>query len=533
MPSLKRKRRRLFENYHETQKFRATLRRSLRTDEKEDAALAAPEFFRLSTRLVQGALREALEAKTDLRPVGGSWTFNDLIATKGAVLHTNKWRRAFSVAPGDLHKAAGVDAGRIALASGGMTLAWLNRWLEDRALSLRTSGASNGQTIAGALATGTHGSVIECGGFQDHLRGVQLIVSPEKSVWLERKSAPLFADGFAGRLGDEVVRDDTLFEAACVHLGGLGVVGAVALEAAPIFWLEVVQNKSMIERADIERLQNDDFRSLARQFEVDETPYFYQMILSPFPVSTGTAQTRWPRKALHRFLFKRDKTPKLLALGLGRLIEPLNLLALYIGDNDRRRAKVIPKMMDWAFKTIPAGGEPRDWLVWGATTPRHRYLGDLFSSGIAIERGRLLEALEVMLDAFGKEQGDVVFTLRFVKKSAGLTAFTRFENTVVVDLDGLRTKASERAFAAVLAALRTRNIPFFQHWGKFNDLDPVKVDAGYGGAAGAYRNARAVLLPPAMRRYFASTGLDRLGLAREPASPPPAPSRRKPAREPA
>ena len=55
------------------------------------------------------------------------------------------------------------------------------------------TGASNGQTIVGAMSTGAHGSSFDVGAVQDYIIGMHLIVGPNRHIWLERKSAPVVA----------------------------------------------------------------------------------------------------------------------------------------------------------------------------------------------------------------------------------------------------------------------------------------------------------------------------------------------------
>ena len=99
----------------------------------------------------------------------------------------------------------------------------------QRRKALRTSGASNGQTIAGALGTGVHGSAIGCRGHGKPSCRYPTCLTANRNMWIERASAPVMNDGFAARLGAELVRDDTLFEAALVSLGSLGIVHSVLI----------------------------------------------------------------------------------------------------------------------------------------------------------------------------------------------------------------------------------------------------------------------------------------------------------------
>src|SRR4030095_12269917 len=79
-------------------------------------------------------------------------------------------------------------------AQGGNSIQELNNWLRQNKRSLKTSGASNGQTIAGCFSTGTHGSAIDTGSVQDFVVGMHIITGPGTHIWLERESYPVVSD---------------------------------------------------------------------------------------------------------------------------------------------------------------------------------------------------------------------------------------------------------------------------------------------------------------------------------------------------
>src|SRR5215467_4328737 len=93
----------------------------------------------------------------------------------------------------------------------GNSILELHRQLRAQGRRLRSCGASNGQTIAGALSTGTHGAAIDAGSIANYVVGLHIVVSPTRHVWLERKSYPVMTKDFADALGAEWIRDDSLF----------------------------------------------------------------------------------------------------------------------------------------------------------------------------------------------------------------------------------------------------------------------------------------------------------------------------------
>src|SRR5215831_2073696 len=142
------------------------------------------------------------------------------------------------LAPSDCSAGFTGQPERLVFAQGGASILELNGWLEDRGLSLPTSGAANGQTIAGAIATGTHGAANQIGSMQDYMIGLHLIGENGRDIWLERDSRPGVSAAFADNLGTTIVRDDDFFRAAIVSFGSFGIVHAVLFEAVPIFLFE-------------------------------------------------------------------------------------------------------------------------------------------------------------------------------------------------------------------------------------------------------------------------------------------------------
>ncbi len=510
MPQITRKGPGNWSNYHQTVEIWADDQLELAVGAHEDPDPA--DYFRETAALLKILLGEAVRNASDIRPLGGAWSFSELNRTDGAILKTLGSGQVFAVPPGQLAPGAAGDPKCLVLAAGGTRIGALNDWLEPNGLSLKTSGASDGQSLAGALATGTHGSVSSMGGIQNQLRGIHLVVSEHESLWIEPAGQPTLANAFVKQFADRVVRDDALFRAAAVHLGGLGYVNAVLLEVAPIYMVEVVQAKAKVAPEWIDDLAAGNFRAVAKRLGHDEEPYFYQVILNPFGP--------YKKNALHRLLFKRpapgpEAFSEAAFLDFGHLIDPMTLFSEIFATLPLLRGPAIGVMMDAMFKRIPDDSrDPPLLQTWAQTTPPHKNEGKLFSTGFAVPREQLRAALDAMFGAFKKAGGgDVVTTLRFVGKSAGTMAFTRFENNVVIDFDGFRSDASRKVTQAAIAALDAAGIPYSRHWGKMAPITAAVVQRDYGIKADAYRIARNNLLPPEVRAVFASTALRAWGLA--------------------
>jgi FAD-linked oxidoreductase len=126
--------------------------------------------------------------------------------------------------------AALVDVGPTGLVTvqGGMSLHRLNAELAARGWALTNLGDVDRQTVAGALATGTHGTGARFGGLATQLRAMELVL----------------ADGSVLRCSAD--EDPDVFAAARIGLGALGVVSTVTLQAEPAFALHAEEGPARL-----------------------------------------------------------------------------------------------------------------------------------------------------------------------------------------------------------------------------------------------------------------------------------------------
>src|SRR3954447_21284614 len=112
-----------------------------------------------------------------------------------------------------------VDDSGLVTVQAGMTLHRLNAELAARGWAMTNLGDVDRQTIAGALATGTHGTGADFGGLATQVRAMELVLADGSVL---RCSADEHAEVVA---------------AARIGLGALGVVSTVTLQAEPAFAL--------------------------------------------------------------------------------------------------------------------------------------------------------------------------------------------------------------------------------------------------------------------------------------------------------
>lgn len=454
---------------------------------------------------VQTLLQDARAAGIRVRPLGSGWSPSPIsIVEQGWLVETRRINRCFQLAVTDV--APGVDPSRLMLVQAGATVDEVNDSAEELGLSLSTGGASNGQTLAGAAATGTHGSVLTAGGIQDHIRALQ-VVTPSGTFWVE-PLRPVMAAGFVADTGSIILRDDDVFAACLVAVGAMGFVTALVIECEPIYMVRNIQKRGRLTRQHITQLSIGDFRGFARAVALDEDPYFVQVILNPFDP--------FDKDALLRLLYRRDYDPSIpppprpLA---GAGYDALTLIGKAMAGFDLFRADILQLAMRAGYAVQRDINDPEAVATWGNTTEPHNPIANLFNGSVTMARGDLDRAFDPLIEAFLSGGGGTVVTLRFMKRAAGSLAPARFADNVVIDFDGPRSDVSHESYRAVVTRLDAMGIRFTRHWGKTNDLDAARVARDYGDDYQRFRAAQRRMMPdPGDLAVFGSDCMAHLGL---------------------
>lgn len=156
---------------------------------------------------VRTLVRRAREAGTTVRPVGSGHSSSPLVRTDGILV--------------SLDRLAGViaDDGNLATAWAGTRLRALGEGLYAAGLAMNNLGDVDYQSIAGATATGTHGTGLGFGNLSTHLAGVRLVTGTGEML-------DITAD-----------QEADLLPAARLSLGALGIVTRVTLSVQPRYEL--------------------------------------------------------------------------------------------------------------------------------------------------------------------------------------------------------------------------------------------------------------------------------------------------------
>nr|VFK66269.1 MAG: L-gulonolactone oxidase [Candidatus Kentron sp. UNK]VFK71898.1 MAG: L-gulonolactone oxidase [Candidatus Kentron sp. UNK] len=127
----------------------------------------------------------------------------------------------------------------------GVTLERLSYELAARGLALPVLGSVAGQTVAGAVGTGTHGTGVKFGTLSSLVQAMR-VVTPNGDL-----------------LNISAEENAELLHAARCHLGSLGMISRITLQVCEAFDLEVTEQPNTLEAvlANLpERLRSDHYR---------------------------------------------------------------------------------------------------------------------------------------------------------------------------------------------------------------------------------------------------------------------------------
>ena len=162
---------------------------------------------------VMEALGRARAAGQRVKVVGGGHSFTDVACTGGRMLSLERLDRVVAVDE---------EAGTVTVEAG-MSISRLNRELAARGLALANLGDIDKQSIAGAIATGTHGTGATFGALATFVTGMELVTADGEVVSCSASEEP------------------EVLHCARVGLGALGVVTKVTLQCVPAFNLHHVE----------------------------------------------------------------------------------------------------------------------------------------------------------------------------------------------------------------------------------------------------------------------------------------------------
>jgi hypothetical protein len=483
---------------------------------------AAPPKLRRCGQALSSIVAHAVRERQTLRVAGARWSLSNVIEP-GTILLDSAYLNEISRVPSawlTAEYASRAAQGFVPIfAQGGTTVHSLNRALGDIGLALRTSGAADGQRIAGAIATGTHGSAIDFGAMHDALLAVHLVVAGDKALFVMPATNPaltsdvgLWLEAETG-IPTETMRDDDAFAAALVSLGSLGVVHGVVLEAERLYGLRrqviAFDSRDVRLRRAIETLD-----TLPLHPDRPRRPFHFEVVLSPYPPRG--------RGAYVVLLWKEDADPPPISpppRDPDLSVDLFNFIGALGGAISG-----------------PGGGQAIESVVNLLLRQRYperdddpRFPGEIFgptvlppgngtSTEIAVPHEHTLAMLSAIYGAIGAEAAEGrhhlgAFGVRFVPRGRGaLLGMNQSAMTTHIEMGGIATADAMPVFDRCWQALDQARIPFTCHWGQQGGHTPARIQNYFGHNATRWRAAREAMLTSAAREVFASSILASAGL---------------------
>jgi hypothetical protein len=470
-----------------------------------EPALDALEGYIDTTKGLQALLTDAIKTNTPIRMLGAGWSWTKIATVQNGImidtkqLNTTLNISAQSVAPGYTG-----DVKKLLFAQCGNGIWELNDQLRQSKLSLKTCGASNGQTIVGAMATGAHGSTIDVGGVQDYVVGMHIIVGPDRHIYVERKSAPIVSASFIQNLQTELVQDDDLFNAALVSFGSFGIIHGVMIVTEDLFLLETYRQRMPYDDALKQAMRTLDFSTLTLPCGTDR-PFHFSVSINPYDIENGAYVSTFYKRPYQDNYVK----PVHNDAGVG----PGDDAPVFIG----KLTDVIPGLVPTVVNKLLGGAlKPfaKQFGTLGEIFDNVSFHGKLLSTALGFPISVINQVTDLLL-AVNKSDGPFtgLFAYRFIKKTDAMLGFTRFPDfTCIVELDGIFSQTTLKFYSAVWKKLEDEKIPFTFHWGKMVDLNPDRIAQIYGAAADSWVTARNKMLDANTMKVFTNPLLQEWGL---------------------
>ncbi len=460
---------------------------------------------------IQRLLKETADANEGFRAFGARWSMNNIAHHKERMHFNENMNIKKSISNDEMHPNSSFRKENLFLIECGNKIKEITEFIKREGKSLKTCGASNGQTIAGAISTGVHGSALNVGSVQDFVVGINLIIGPDQNdiIYLERQNEPALSDQFALSINARVIRNDALFNAALVGLGGFGFIHGVVIETEDLYLLNRYVrkiNKSIaLDLAVTMNFKDSEFKIDA---EVDangkpSNPYHYKIFINPY-----NNDADYVVEAMYKKKFRTDypdPIPRIQTALYKDLIVLFGKIAAQHKNNIPRLIKllekdILPRVDENLTGTL---GEIFDDAI---------NQGPAFACSVGVDHRDSKRTLEVLIDLV-RDEGPIpgIFAMRFVKASRATLAFTKFPITCMIEIDGVLWKGNNRMISLenfsrrMIEVLIQNRIDFTIHWGKNAAWSfPELAKKMYGDKVARWKEQRSSLLSQKQLKMFSN-----------------------------
>ena len=459
-----------------------------------------------TNRALGEIIANAINSKMSLRAVGSRWSMSAIAHEEEWMLDTQSLNIKIPIEKNDLDSKSNEDNQKLFLFQCGNSIKEINNYLKRKKLSLSTSGASNGQTIAGATSTGTHGAALNFGCIHDSIVGVHVIINENKSYLIEQKTQPVLSKEFADIINTELIRDDEMFHAVQVGMGCMGVITGIVIRSEDLYLLDnYVFDLNRKEVGDILKDGSFNHANVKSQTGYKRMPDHFKLFINPYDDSgdiraevmyklTDAVKTMMPKGAKLENSYNKD---------ILSLIEKLSDRASWTAPRllSLLEDQILPKKRKRELATL--GQHFYDTTTGGRT----------FSCATGVDISQSLSTLNVLISMF-KNFGPIpaLISIRIVKGTKALLGFTKFPTTCIVEIDGVQSRKSRDLIKLIPKMMGQAGINFSFHWGKMNPLNATLVKKIYGNNYKKWIKQRSRLMTEEESAVFTSDYAFDLGL---------------------
>lgn len=499
-----------------------------------------------------------------IRAFGSKWSLNNAAYTNDCMVKT--WGLNYTkigLVSSMVTQAYQDKADKLCFVQTGVMIHFLNNALFAQGLALKTTGASDGQRLVGAIAAGTHGSAMHVGAMQDYVKGIHLVIpdgdNNSKHVFLQRNSDQAVNTNFANFLDHTtIINDDELFNAAVVGFGCFGLIHGLLIETEPLFKLKqqtVRFNPNLDWYKD--KLQTvmsnptrKNIRALAKKHvsrnlfswlnEEEGYPYFFSVNINPYH---GLFPRTFFLEVMEKVPYNDDlhlSAPPPKALRAKVKHEAIHGgLAEAFSDNTTLSKSVLSDGIQIGLRAF--NHNSRRPVIAATEAPYINFPNAIFSTKtatnpvtnspcpatsteIGVPISYVNEAVSCILEVLQTTLLGAALGIRYLPKSLATLAVNQYDDfTVTIELPGPQQGEgllcslfpdAKLAHNAIFEELNKRKIPHRFHWGQQYPLNTTWVTQSYGSEkVTAWQNARKRLLTtPKAQRLFANKLTDTIGL---------------------
>lgn len=468
---------------------------------------------------IQKILDECQTEGKRFRAFGSLWSLND-IAFNGSRVHNNTaMDMCLLLTAANIHPDKNISHENLAFIQCGATMRQVSRFLESHKKSVKVSGGSNGQTIAGVISTGVHGGAIDHQCISDYVKGLHLVIGPksEDRVYLERASERILNDDFAQMLNSRLIQDDDIFNAAIVGLGSFGFIAGVVLETEDIYSLRRYIKKIDYDDA-IELVETLDFDSSNFKIhsEVDGNgvqirPYHFKPYINQYT-------KKCIAEVIYKVPFKKTELPE---FEIEKQLHPdvFRLMHWALEKSEGDIVKLLSKLLQGtAFPNPKRQPKPITATI-GDIFHYVDYIQPGFSWAFCVDNSQIARAMNTFIEVFKNNRAPGLTAIRLVRQTKATIGQIKFPITAIIGMDGVQWTPQGNLLPReviqneLIKAFIRDNIEFTVHWGKNAAWDfPGLVDTMYGDRDDEWVKQRSRLLRFEMAAMFSNDFLQRVGL---------------------